>query len=339
MQSQIESFVQEKTLEYKYDQAIRSLTTRPISSKSKEIISEALSPQLQGDLSEELVKLNADHLPLAVTITGSAGSARHQLSIKKTTQVKPSVVFSEGELSVVAIAGFMAELSGSPVTSPIVFDDPVSSLDHQYSRKIADRLVSEAKQRQVIIFTHNIAFLVEIEKRCGGIPLFVRTVKRHGKVPGQCIEGLPWEASPVKKRLSELDNRINEIKELKGEKYNEKAANVYGLLRETWEASVEQNLLNDIVRRHDTDVSTQRLAKVEVTDEDCKRIDEGMSKCSEWMAGHDKSRALSVNRPSPSEIRQDVQTLRTFVAETNKRHTEVEARRKKVLKPLTPTYG
>lgn len=342
IKSELKIFIDQKKVEYDYERAIRSLSTRPISSKSKDIISKALSPQLQGDLSKELQNLNADHLPLAITITGKEGGARHQLSIKETKQVKPSVVFSEGELCVVAIAGFMAELSGSPVNSPIVFDDPVSSLDHQYSRKIADRLVSEASQRQVIIFTHNIAFLVEIEKRCAGIPLLVRTVKRHGKVPGRCIEGLPWEASSVKDRLAEIDRRINEITDLfevEPEKYNEKAAYIYDLLRETWEASVEQNLLNGIVRRHDTDIGTQRLNKVEVQDEDCKRVNEGMSKCSEWMAGHDKSQVLSVNRPSPTELRDDVQSLRTFMKELNTRHGKVEARRKKVLKPLVPTYG
>ncbi len=120
--------------------------------------------------------------------------------------------------------------------SPILLDDPVSSLDHDYSRKIADRLVAEVKQRQVIVFTHNIAFLVEIEKRCAGIPLMVQTVKRFDRTPGKCIEGLPWEALPVKERLNFLDKRINEIaadQKVDEQKYNKEAANIYNLLRET----------------------------------------------------------------------------------------------------------
>ena len=61
---------------------------------------------------------------------------------------------------------------------------------------------------------------------------------------------------PVKDRLSELDSTVNEISQYHGKngvKYNKEAASVYGLLRETWEAFVEQNLLNDTVRRHDID--------------------------------------------------------------------------------------
>ena len=338
----IQEYVNQRQLEYKYDQSIRGLGTRSISEKSKEIISAGLSPQMQGDLAEELKRLNADHLPLAVNITGREGGARHQLKLNAARSAKPSDILSEGELSVVAVAGFMAELGGAPIKSPIVFDDPVSSLDHQYSRQIAQRLVDEAKERQVIVFTHNIAFLVEIEKRCAGLPLTVRTVKRVGATPGKCIEELPWEAMPVKSRLVFLDNALNDIADLHGEddaKYNKEAAYIYDLLRESWEAFIEQDILNSTVRRHDTDVQTQRLMRVEIQDDDCARIDTGMSKCSEWMAGHDKSQALSVNRPAPKEIREDIQSLREFSKEMKGRHEDVRKRRKAILEPQSPALG
>lgn len=338
----IRSFVDQKKLQYLYEQCIRGLSTRSISDKSKEIISAGLSPQLTSDLANELKTLNADHLPLAVSITGREGGARHQLTLNAAKKAKPSDILSEGELSVVAVAGFMAELGGAPVKSPIVLDDPVSSLDHQYSRHIAQRLVDEAKHRQVVVFTHNIAFLVEIEKRCAGIPLTVQTVKRFGTTPGKCLEGLPWEAMPVKDRLSSLDQTVNEISkhhEVDHAVYNKEAAYIYDLLRATWEAFIEQNLLNATVRRHDTDVQTQRLMRVEILDDDCRRIDAGMSKCSEWMAGHDKSHALSVNRPAPNEIREDIQVLRAFAKEMTGRHEAVRKRRKAVLEPHAAKLG
>lgn len=338
----VRTYVEKKKTEYKYDQCIRGLSTRSISEKSKDIISAGLSPQLQGDLQSELKRLNADHLPLNVNITGREGGAHHQLRLKAAKNTKPSDILSEGELCVVAVAGFMAELGGAPVKSPIVLDDPVSSLDHQYSRHIARRLVDEAKHRQVIVFTHNIAFLVEIDKRCAGIPLTVQTVKRFGTTPGKCMEGLPWKAMLVKDRLSVLDKMVNEATKHHGADdavYNKEAAYVYDLLRETWEAFIEQNLLNATVKRHDTDVQSQRLMRVEILDEDCKKIDEGMSKCSEWMAGHDKSQELSVNRPAPQEIRDDIQELRNFARLMNGRHDVVRKRRKLILEPQTSELG
>ena len=59
----------------------------------------------------------------------------------------------------------LAELKVANRECPIVFDDPVCSLDHNYRDKIAKRLVEEAKSRQVIVFTHDIAFLIELESK------------------------------------------------------------------------------------------------------------------------------------------------------------------------------
>ena len=67
-------------------------------------------------------------------------------------------ILSEGEQRAIAIGSFLARaLAGH--SGEIVFDDPVSSLDHQRKGTIAKRLAEEAKSRQVIVFTHDIVFL------------------------------------------------------------------------------------------------------------------------------------------------------------------------------------
>jgi len=76
---------------------------------------------------------------------------------RKGTKVEE--VLSEGEHRCLATAAFLAELGQSGHTSAIVLDDPVSSLDHKHRDAVAARLVEEAKARQVIIFTHDLAFL------------------------------------------------------------------------------------------------------------------------------------------------------------------------------------
>ena len=58
-----------------------------------------------------------------------------------------------------AIGSFLAELWVAGHKGAIVFDDPVSSLDHQRKRQIAKRLGEESKVRQVIVFTHDLPFL------------------------------------------------------------------------------------------------------------------------------------------------------------------------------------
>ena len=156
------------------------------------------------------------------------------------------------------------------------------------------------------------------------------------------MEGLPWEAMSVKARLEHIENVLSVASKLYGtdeNKYNEQAAHLYGLLRQTWEASIEHELLNLTVRRHGTDVQTQRLMEVEIQDSDYARIQQGMSKCSTWMAGHDKSAALDVNRPAPKELREDIMELREFAKVISGRRKTTEERRKAILKPQAASLG
>ena len=71
-------------------------------------------------------------------------------------------IFSEGEYRCIALAAFLAELVTSRLHSGIIFDDPMSSLDHIHRKSVAARLVEESQHRQVIVFTHNITFLYEL---------------------------------------------------------------------------------------------------------------------------------------------------------------------------------
>ena len=71
---------------------------------------------------------------------------------------KPSKVLSEGEQKVLAIADFLAEARLGGITAPVIFDDPVSSLDHRRINEVARRIANLAEANQVIVFTHDILF-------------------------------------------------------------------------------------------------------------------------------------------------------------------------------------
>jgi energy-coupling factor transporter ATP-binding protein EcfA2 len=95
---------------------------------------------------------------------GEKGVTYYYLKLKDCLVPKTEVleIISEGEFNAVAIAAFLAEISLSPTKSGVVFDDPVSSLDHLIREKIAEQLVEIAKDRQVIVFTHDLFFLVTL---------------------------------------------------------------------------------------------------------------------------------------------------------------------------------
>jgi len=104
---------------------------------------------------------------------GADGVFYHKLVFTRAPGVDLPKVVSEGEQRCLSIAAFFAELSTADELSGIVFDDPVSSLDYQWRQGVARRLVQEAKTRQVIVFTHDVVFLLLLKQFAEDLALAV----------------------------------------------------------------------------------------------------------------------------------------------------------------------
>jgi hypothetical protein len=341
------TYVEKLRIAQKYDACISETKHKAITDKGKDLICEALTPQLLGALKNELSALGSTHLNLGLKASGGYGETSHKMELPNilySTGIKLSEVLSEGEQHVVGIAGFLAELSVAGHSCPIVFDDPVCSLDHRYREKVAERLVKEAKVRQVIIFTHDIVFLFELETKAaadGNVKFLTQTV-RYDDAPGSCCEGLPWHSMHVKERLTFLNNMLHDIWGLhtaNRREYNRGAGEIYALLRATWEAAVEEVLFHGVIRRYCGEVHTRELRYVTVTDDHYKKIHWAMSKCSKWLVAHDKAKPLDENRPLPGEIQEDINTLSNFVKDVKVRSSILENQREKLLEPGTAEMG
>jgi len=344
----VKKYVQQIKINKKYDACLNETATRKITEKGKYILKNALTPELIGALDSELKFLGVKHLRINLKPTGRSGETRHQMELvncQPSLKAKLSEILSEGEQHVLAIAGFLAELNISNTIAPIVFDDPVCSLDHLYRAKIAHRLVKEASSRQVIVFTHDISFLLDLETKCGelqGTYFFPQTLRRIGNEPGKCMNGLPWHAMPVKDRTAFISEQIKDARRIFNSDraaYNDIAGYLYGLLRETWESVIEDTLFQGTVRRHGSEVQTLKLSYVTVTDGDYRTIHLEMAKCSKWMFGHDKSESIDANRPSPDELQSDVETLKEFASQINKRREGIRKQRLQTLKAPKPEAG
>jgi energy-coupling factor transporter ATP-binding protein EcfA2 len=330
----------------KYEACISETSHKGITQRGNEIVSASLTEELDKALRKELSDLNVRRLNIILKDSGQYGETSHKIELAGTENlkgVKLTEILSEGEQNVVALAGFLAELSLGGNSSPIVLDDPVCSLDHKYRDKVAERLAMEGCRRRVIIFTHDIAFLLELERKAGlhRAKVIVQTIRFENQ-PGRCDEGVPWETMNIKRRISFLLDEWGKISKLYDSDlstYNKEAAHLYGLLRETWEAAVEEVLLSETVRRHSSEVHTQKLRYVTVTNEDYNAVYEGMSKCSNWMFGHDKAKGLDINRPSPGELHQDIEALQQFMKQTNSRNEILRREREAIIKPQEPEIG
>ena len=353
----IESYMKQLNTAAKYDQCIGETDFRNITTTGKTIIKEALTPELCKALQDELIALNATHLPLNLRATASEGETHHKLELqtdRPTGKLSLTEILSEGEQCVVGIAGFLAELKTAAHTCPIVFDDPVSSLDHRYREKIAERLIQKATTHQVIVFTHDLSFLLDLQskagafgidsfgKKFGGVAFSAMAARRDNGVVGRLRDGLPWHAQSVEERLKVLTLELDAFKNLfetDQTAYNEHAAALYGHLRETWEAFVEEIMFCKAVVRHRPDIQTLRLQSVTVTTSDCIAVYIGMTKCSIWMSGHDKSKPLGANRPTPTEIKTDIKALQDIKRDMKARQKQASQAHEKALSPATSPIG
>ena len=310
-----------------YHQCLEDTDTHAITRKSTEVTEKAVTLQLAASFQDELKKLKFMHLEVELKRSGGRrGVLYHNLILKRAPGTHLSSVVSEGESRCLSLAAFFAELSTADDKSAIIFDDPVSSLDHVWRDHVANRLVEEAAVRQVIVFTHDVVFLValmqEAERR--GIPCRQQYLQRYGDNVGVCFHEIPWIAMNVNKRIGflrkELQDAAKTYRDGDFAGYELKASRIYGLLREAWDRGVEEVLLGRVVERYRNSVQTLRARYLsDITDADCSGLENGMNKCSRWMAGHDQSPAENAPIPGLEELANDIDELDTWVNTINKR--------------------
>ncbi|MBS0264732.1 MAG: AAA family ATPase, partial [Planctomycetes bacterium] len=313
----VRKYINLKKREANLKKCEKALDTSAITRRGSELMEQAVTEQLITSLAGEMKQFGLLCVPVQVKKSGQKGRTKHQLVVSETA--KPSGILSEGEQRVIAISSFLAELNAGNSRAPIVFDDPVSSLDHRFREKVAYRLVKESATRQVIVFTHDVVFLLALEREAGEqrVPLLIQTVSRSPSGPGECIptDPRPWYACSTKDRISVLKNMTAKFKKIQAEspdEYRRRVAEFYGKLRETWERGVEELLLQDVILRFRPSIETQRLKKVSIEQSDLVAIESGMSKCSTWLDGHDSAAAIASPPPSPDEVASDLKAFEDF---------------------------
>ena len=123
-----------------------------------------------------------------------------------------SDIASEGEQRALALSFFLAEVAMSEGDGGIVVDDPVSSLDDERRDYIAERLVAETANRQVIVFTHDLPFMLDLLERAEQAKLepLVQGVWRLGAEVGRVDHHPPFKAMKLKQRIGVLTQEVEQ---------------------------------------------------------------------------------------------------------------------------------
>jgi energy-coupling factor transporter ATP-binding protein EcfA2 len=310
------------------NQCISKCTTRTITTHSNELATKYISQNLKQNFKTELSKLGFKNIKIETETKGQRGKQYHYLRLdeQNANGIVLKDILSEGEHRCISLATFLSELSTSEHKSAIIFDDPVSSLDHKWRNKISKRIAEEALERQVIVFTHDITFLIMIQEHSENLNcnLDIKSLTRKKQETGLIASNPPWDALPVGKRIGLLKNEYQQLEKIERteteEVYKERAKYLYGKLRETWERFVEEVFLNGAIQRFGRTIQTQRLSKiVDLTDEDYNLVDTNMSKCSTYFTGHDTAGTLIEEMPDSTEFLADLTILENYTAELRKR--------------------
>ncbi len=240
-----------------YSQCLEETRPTAITQKGSAVTKAIVSEHLKKSFKDELGNLGFRHVEVELKEAGGTeGVFYHKLVLTRAPGVELPKVVSEGEQRCLSIAAFFAELSTADDLSGIVFDDPVSSLDFEWRHGVARRLVQESKTRQVIVFTHDVVFLLALRQFANelGIEPLDQHVRRLPKGAGVCLDELPWVALGVRKRIGHLKNELQKLDKLHRDghhdAYEKEAKGLYRLLREAWERGLEEILLGGVVERY-----------------------------------------------------------------------------------------
>lgn len=232
---------------------------RAVTELSKQASDELINQSFDKLFLEECEALRAPNLK--IQFVGREGAARRR-KVLGGSRHRPSKVLSEGEQKVLAMADFLAEARLADITAPVIFDDPVSSLDHRRINEVAERIANLSKVNQVIVFTHDIFFattLLGILGKTNRISYFQITDEGGmGKVTpatGPRSDSLGWFKAEINRTIQAANGQ-------EGEARDALVQRGYSLLRSWCEVFTETELLRGVTKRYQPNVMMGNLAEI-----------------------------------------------------------------------------
>lgn len=278
-----------------------SSTQTALTTVAKQASTLLLNNHFHARFQEECLKLRAPVVQL--DFPGRKGASRR---VKTVTSHKPSAILSEGEQKVIAMADFLAESSLRYASSPVIFDDPVNSLDYRRIGEVSSRIASLAEDRQVIVFTHNIWFATELLSRFEKNPTHCSyfSIQDDGPLKGIVSSGTHPRWDTVKKMTGKVNAILQSAKAAEGETREALVEKGYSLVRSWCEVIVEQELFKAVVQRYQPNVMLTKLDSI-----DGKKLDEAKKiivpiyeKACRIMDGHSQPLETLSVRPKFEEL-------------------------------------
>lgn len=290
--------------------------SRPVSDRAKELDNLHATEAFCKAFASERDALGLKTLPVSLLAVRVIKGESHFAVVVDGASEKVEDIASEGEHRCIAIAAFMAELSQASHMSALVFDDPVSSLDHNRRDAIAARLAKEAAHRQVIVFTHDLAFVCDLDSAATrqSAKIDYQHVERMAGRPGRVVSGLPWDAQTYPAQAKTLREQVGKADKVYREQgdseYRAEVMPVLGRIRGFCERIIELHFLNGALRRHDSKITVGKTPSIAaVTKDDWTTVYNIWKACSNLIEGHAAPLSGPRNMPTPDELKDWITTL------------------------------
>ena len=235
----------------------------------------------------------------------------------------PSGVLSEGEQTAVALADFLTEVRLGQKPLGIIFDDPVNSMDHMRKERIAHRLVREAKERQVIVFTHDIVFTSHLahSSELEQVKFAGRTVSLgyEDSIPGYIGHSVFPNSYYEGKGAEDAQTMVNEAKGLTGKRAAEKLQLGCGMLRTAYEDFVQRHVFNDTINRWREELKPFALANIYYDEGLVSQISEQMGRLSRHIEAHSHSPEYAEEPLTPQLLKEFIAKYSEITKEYKKR--------------------
>ncbi len=298
--------------------AVKSTWTGPLTTKSNEIGQLELAKGYCDRFNAELQALGGNLLPVRMAYRAQGkGAFTFYVELKDALgSHKNREILSEGEQRIVALAAFLADATGLERGMPVIFDDPISSLDQRFEEAVAKRLVDLAEHRQVIIFTHRLSLMVLLQSAAkqrtnldqSAIKVAVESITRDGSKTGMPAQINTFSLKP-QSGLGQMVSSIGQLKKLDPPLKDLALKAACSNFRILVERSVEDELCSGVINRYRREINTlnklQRLSAI--TPADCALIDGMMTKYSAFE--HSQPVDTPSWLPDPDELLKDVQDM------------------------------
>ncbi len=290
-----------------------SFSTNSISRKTSDAREQLVEKNFNDLFQAELKLFKKSDLKIELNFGTDKGKSKiwHRLNSSYTL----ADILSEGEQKAISLAEFLTELQLDNVKAPVIFDDPVNSLDHRIIDEVGKRFIELSKQRQVIIFTHSILLLHSLIQQSeldtnkqANVDFEFHKVKNNFGITGILdeVEEINSFSYYTKKLQAVIDTKPSpDLDEAK------LAAEGYGHLRSAIEIAVEDDLFKRTVKRYKKGVAFPSLLRIEGSKIDTNKgkVNDIYEKCCVSIDGHSSPEEIHAT-PTIAELKLDYEEFK-----------------------------